>query len=128
MHYADSIEGNEIVSCEIDIQSARLILHTLADIGRVDVCFSGVLAHDFSNVVPEKNVMREIETLDVPQLRALYKDEFPEWLAQGFPAAEQNDSELEKSIRKSKLKIFAVHAQEGMKGIVIAKAMEINHI
>jgi hypothetical protein len=126
MRCTDSIQGNEIYSYEVDIKNGRLILHTQAkDSKRADVCFHGVLAHDFNNVQSGQNAIRDIETLEFPHFLERFRGEVSGWLKCGFPVSAENEAELEKKMKKEKLNIYAVNASAGMAGVVFAKAMEV---
>lgn len=126
MRYAESICGNEITSYEVDIKNARLILHTQSpDGGQADIRFSEVLAHDFDNVRPERNVIRDVETLEFTRFMEMFKDKIPGWLAIGLPLAAAGGAKAEKSFRKPRLSIFMVNSSEGLSGVVFAKGIEI---
>lgn len=124
MNTAISIQDYEIRTYEVDIQKCSLILHTVSpDAKRADVCFGGVYAHDFNNVQTDKNVLSEIMTMEYPQFKAQHIEEMPVWLA-GFSIEE---ADLEKHVRKGKLKIYEVRAKDGLRGIVVAREMEIKN-
>jgi hypothetical protein len=126
MRYTENIEGNDIYSYEVDIRNGRLTLRTQSQDGRqVAIRFSDVLAHDFENVKPDRNVMRDIETLELPQFMKMYKDEMPGWLAKGLPVEAGNGGKKEKKLRKTKLRIYVVNSAEGLSGVVFARDMDI---
>lgn len=123
MNTAGSIQGHEILSYEVDVKNGYLILHTMSPECRAaEVRFAGVCAHDFNNVLCERNCLEGVEELEYARFREQYAAEIPAWQESGFPVGE---AVYEKGARKGRMRIYEVRSKEGLRGVVFAREMEI---
>lgn len=123
------LHDNRILRYTADFEAHTLCMETVTEDGRkVSVCFSGMVAYRFENVI-ECNILFSMyeDTVDSFLEDAKIGDLLEEELPYGFPTLDcRSVSELKTWMEKQNTRIFVIDASLGLWGFVLSNGIEIN--
>jgi hypothetical protein len=125
-----SVHDNLLYGYEVACEGRRIVLHTEFRDGGVeeftDVIFSGVVAHHFQDVLTG-NILFGIDEMDVEQIVQSWGELFSEGTRHGWPDVIKydNPADLVAMLRERGVKAFEISSSFGLRGFVLATAMEL---
>lgn len=120
----DNLHDNILLRYYVDFETHTLRMDTKTEVGEVvSVCFTGLLAHWFEDVI-ECNILFGIDEITVDGFFTYYKDQLAQSLQYGFPACCSID-ELREKMEKEKIRVFVIDSSLGLSGFVLAQKVEI---
>ena len=120
----DKLHDNRVLRYCADFEAHTLHIDTWNEAGKkVAVCFTGLLAHWFENVVQD-NILFGVDEISVDAFFELYKDLLGGTISYGFPAC-CSIAELRKRMDREHIRVFVIDSSLGLYGFVLAQEVEI---
>lgn len=124
-----SIHDNRVVSCEVDGEGRRIVLHTRFDertpVEYTDLIFEGVLAYHFEND-NFGNILFGLEEVPVAELVAGYRTLFEEGSKYARPGSWNESPEASiDHFRSHAAKAFELSSSYGLAGWVIGESYRV---
>ena len=90
----------------------------------VSICFSGLFAHWFENMIQD-NILFGMDEISVDGFFELYKELLDHTISYVFPAC-CSIQELKERMNQEKIRVFVIDASLGLCGFVLAHEVEIS--
>lgn len=120
----DCLHDNRILRYCADFASNTMHIDTQNEDGeKVSICFSGLFAHWFENMIQD-NILFGMDEISVDGFFELYKELLDRTISYGFPAC-CSLQELKERMNQEKIRVFVIDASLGLCGFVLAQEVEI---
>lgn len=120
----DNLHDNRVLCYSVDFKAHTLHMDTQTETGRtVSVCFTGLLAHWFENVVQD-NILFDVEELAIDEFFEQYEKLLNKSLPYGFPAC-CSIKELRERMNREHIRVFVIDSSLGLCGFVLAQEVEL---
>ena len=120
----DCLHDNRILCYCADFASHTLHIDTQNEDGeKVSICFSGLFAHWFENMIRD-NILFGMDEISVDGFFELYKELLDRTISYGFPAC-CSLQELNERMKQEKIRVFVIDASLGLCGFILAQEVEI---
>lgn len=123
-----NIHDCEICAYEVNVDRKTIVLHAkdggLNEGKNIVISFSGVLSHNFDNVIYQ-NVIFDIDEADITYFLKEYSDLIQRGKNSCWPIYYETEEDLIQYLKTNSYKIFCIYPSIGLNGIVIAKGFKV---
>jgi hypothetical protein len=123
---AAAAHSARVIGYTVDFPGRELRIHAERDDARVELCFAGLLAHQFDHAVRD-NIIYDVTLMPMERFLKEERKRLVKALRYGFPAPAGHSIEtLRRKLREKDYRVYEIRASVGLCGFVIAKSLKVN--